>query len=564
MILIENLSKSFADRLLFSEVNFKVSDGEKLGIVGKNGTGKSTLIKIIIGDEEYDEGTVSGFHSEDLGYAEQIPRFTHKNLIDELMSINDNEFFDGAVKEFEVKKVLFGLGFTETDLVKNPNEFSGGEMAKIALGKALVSEPRILLLDEPTNHLDIYAIDFLENFIKSYRGTVVAVTHDRHFLQNCVDKIVDIENQHATLYAGNYEKFVQLKREHREYQLKAYEKQQEEIAKLEEFVRRNKVRASTAKRARSRQITLDRMERLEKPPTDETIKLNLTDTSETANRVLTIENLNFKNIINDFNLEILKGEKVGLIGRNGVGKSTLLKLIVGDLKSNSGAIKIGNRVKVGYLSQGHEELDNDSTPIEELINEFGITIERARSELARLEIYTDVATKPIVSMSGGEKTRVALAKLILTGANFLILDEPTNHLDLPAREAIEAALMEFDGTLLIVTHDRYLLEKVTSRVIELNNQVASTSTNQSNTVNKNIVNQKPTKSSPKKVNKLPNNQSIEKLEAQITMAEMELKMIETEINNSSDVDKLKELAVNHENKLKEIDELYERWGDCHD
>ena len=564
MILIENLSKSFADRLLFSEVNFKVSDGEKLGIVGKNGTGKSTLIKIIIGDEEYDEGTVSGFHSEDLGYAEQIPRFTHKNLIDELMSINDNEFFDGAVKEFEVKKVLFGLGFTETDLVKNPNEFSGGEMAKIALGKALVSEPRILLLDEPTNHLDIYAIDFLENFIKSYRGTVIAVTHDRHFLQNCVDKIVDIENQHATLYAGNYEKFVQLKREHREYQLKAYEKQQEEIAKLEEFVRRNKVRASTAKRARSRQITLDRMERLEKPPTDETIKLNLTDTSETANRVLTIENLNFKNIINDFGLEILKGEKVGLIGRNGVGKSTLLKLIVGDLKSDSGIIKIGNRVKVGYLSQGHEELDGDSTPIEELINEFGITIERARSELARLEIYTDVATKPIVSMSGGEKTRVALAKLILTGANFLILDEPTNHLDLPAREAIEAALMEFDGTLLIVTHDRYLLEKVTSRVIELNNQVTSTSTNQSNTVNKNIVNQKPTKSSPKKVNKLPNNQSIEKLEAQITMAEMELKMIETEINNSSDVDKLKELAVNHENKLKEIDELYERWGDRHD
>ncbi|MBR1397038.1 MAG: ABC-F family ATP-binding cassette domain-containing protein, partial [Selenomonadaceae bacterium] len=487
MILIENLSKSFADRLLFSEVNFKVSDGEKLGIVGKNGTGKSTLIKIIIGDEEYDEGTVSGFHSEDLGYAEQIPRFTHKNLIDELMSINDNEFFDGAVKEFEVKKVLFGLGFTETDLVKNPNEFSGGEMAKIALGKALVSEPRILLLDEPTNHLDIYAIDFLENFIKSYRGTVVAVTHDRHFLQNCVDKIVDIENQHATLYAGNYEKFVQLKREHREYQLKAYEKQQEEIAKLEEFVRRNKVRASTAKRARSRQITLDRMERLEKPPTDETIKLNLTDTSETANRVLTIENLNFKNIINDFNLEILKGEKVGLIGRNGVGKSTLLKLIVGDLKSNSGAIKIGNRVKVGYLSQGHEELDNDSTPIEELINEFGITIERARSELARLEIYTDVATKPIASMSGGEKTRVALAKLILTGANFLILDEPTNHLDLPAREAIEAALMEFDGTLLIVTHDRYLLEKITSRVIELNSRVENISTDHSNSVNKNIA-----------------------------------------------------------------------------
>ena len=459
MILVENLSKSFADRLLFSEVSFKINDGEKVGIVGKNGTGKSTLIKIIIGTEEFDEGIVTGFYNEDLGYAEQIPTFSSATLLDELLSV-------GEVKEFEVKKVLFGLGFTEVELAKNPNEFSGGETAKIALAKALVAEPRILLLDEPTNHLDIYAIDFLESFVKSYKGTVLAVTHDRHFLQNCVDKIIDLDNRHAILYVGNYDKFVRVKTERLEAEWKAYEKQQEEIAKLEEFVRRNKVRASTAKRARSRQTMLDRMERLEKPPSNESIKLNLTDTTETADRVLTIENINFKNIIKDFNLEIRKTERVGLIGRNGIGKSTLLKLIVGDLKPDSGSIKIGNRVKVGYLSQGHEELNDNSTPIDELMDEFGITIERARSELARLEIYSDVATKTIASMSGGEKTRVALAKIILTGANFLILDEPTNHLDLPAREAIESALQEFDGTLLIVTHDRYLLEKVTNRVVE--------------------------------------------------------------------------------------------------
>ena len=550
MILIENLSKSFADRTLFSEVSFRINDGEKVGIVGKNGTGKSTLIKIIIGTEEFDSGTISGFHAEDLGYAEQIPSFSHSTLLDELLSV-------GEAKEFEVKKILFGLGFTEAELRKNPNEFSGGETAKIALGKALVAEPRILLLDEPTNHLDIYAIDFLESFVKSYKGIVLAVTHDRHFLQDCVDKIVDIENLHATLYVGNYEKFVQLKTERREFELKAYEKQQEEIAKLEEFVRRNKVRASTAKRARSRQIMLDKMERLEKPPSTDTIKLNLSDTTETADRVLTIEALNFKNIIKDFNLEIRKSERVGLIGRNGVGKSTMLKLIVGDLKADSGDIKVGNRVKIGYLSQGHEELDDNSTPIDELMNEFGIGIERARSELARLEIYSDVATKPIASMSGGEKTRVALAKLILMGANFLILDEPTNHLDLPTREAIEAALQEFDGTLLIVTHDRYLLDKVTNRVVEfIRDEPAELKTK---TQSKSKEEIQTNKSSNKKTNKSNNNQPIEKLEAQIKMAEMELKMIEHEINNAIDGEKLKELAKNHDNKLKEIDELYERW-----
>ena len=550
MILVENLSKSFADRTLFSEVSFRINDGEKAGIVGKNGTGKSTLIKIIIGSEEFDSGTLSGFHAEDLGYAEQIPNFNHSTLLDELLSV-------GEVKEFEVKKVLFGLGFTEAELSKNPNEFSGGETAKISLGKALVAEPRILLLDEPTNHLDIYAIDFLENFIKSYKGTVLAVTHDRHFLQNCVDKIIDLENCHATLYVGNYDKFVKLKTERLEFELKAYEKQQEEIAKLEEFVRRNKVRASTAKRARSRQTILDKMERLEKPPSNETIKLNLSDTTETADRVLTIEGLNFKNIIKDFNLEIRKCERVGLIGRNGVGKSTLLKLIVDDLKADSGDIKIGNRVKIGYLSQGHEELDDNSTPIDELMNEFGIGIERARSELARMEIYSDVATKPIASMSGGEKTRVALAKLILTGANFLILDEPTNHLDLPTREAIEAALQEFDGTLLIVTHDRYLLDKVTNRVVEYNRDEPIATKVKPQAQAKEEIQK--TKSSPKKNNRANNNQPIEKLEAQIKMAEMELKMIEHEINNAVDGEKLKELAENHDNKLKEIDELYERW-----
>ena len=549
MIQLEKVTKFYGERLIFSDVSFKVTDGEKVGIVGKNGAGKSTLLKILIGAEEFDAGNISGIHKEDIGYAEQIPHFKNSTLIAEMLST--------GVEEFQVKKILFGLGFTETELLKNPNEFSGGETAKIALAKSLLDEPRILILDEPTNHLDIYAIDFLEDFLKNYRYTVIAVTHDRHFLQNCVDKIIDMENCKATVYDANYEKFVQLKSERRAYELKAYEKQQEEIAKLEDFVRRNKVRASTAKRARSRQNILDKMERLEKPPSTEFVKVKLGDAAESANRVLILENVNFKNIIKNFSMEIRKGEKIGLIGRNGIGKSTLLKIIVGDLKNDSGSIKIGNRVKIGYLSQGHEELNENCTAIEELQNEFNLTNEKARSELARLDLGAQVVEKPIAAMSGGEKTRVALAKLILTGANFLILDEPTNHLDLPAREAIENALRSFDGTILIVTHDRYLLDAVTSRVVEFTDKPAPVGK-----VEK-ISKSKPQKESQsKKSAPLEKTlQQIEKLEAQIKMAEMELKLIEHEINTSTAPEKLAELAVAHENKLTEIDELYAAWMD---
>lgn len=540
MIQLEKVTKSYGERTIFSDVSFKIMDGEKIGIVGKNGAGKSTLIKIMIGVEEFDSGNIFGLRKEDIGYSEQIPHFTKENLLSEMLT--------GEVAEFQAKKILFGLGFGEEELYKNPNNFSGGETAKISLAKSLLSEPRILILDEPTNHLDIYAIDFLQDFIKNYRYTVIAVTHDRKFLQNCVDKILDLENGKATLYPGNYDKFIRLKTEKREAELKAYEKQQEEIAKLEDFVNRNKVRASTAKRARSRQNILDRMERLEKPPANEILKINLTDAAESAERVLTLENINFKNIIKNFDLEIRKGEKIGLIGKNGVGKSTLLKIIVGELKADSGEIKIGNRVQVGYLSQGHENLHENFTAIEELIEEFNLPTEKARAELAKLDLGAEIAEKKIAGMSGGEKTRIALAKLILTGANFLILDEPTNHLDLSAREAIESALKEFTGTILIVTHDRYLLESVASRVIEFAREEK--------------ILPKAEKISKPKSEKIKTSSTkkpevqIERLEAQIKMAEMELKMLEHEINSSADPAKLSELASAHEKKLLEIDELY--------
>jgi len=546
MIQIENLTKSFGERTIFSDISFKIQDGEKVGIVGKNGAGKSTLLKIMIGIEDYDAGKLIGLRQEDIGYAEQMPNFTQSTLLDEMLR-------DGAA-EFQVRKILYGLGFTESELAKNPKNFSGGETGKITLARALLNEPRILILDEPTNHLDIYAIDFLEDFIKNYRGTVIAVTHDRHFLQNCVEKILDMENGKATLYVGNYEKYFQLKTERREYEWKAYEKQQEEIAKLEDFVRRNKVRASTAKRARSRQNVLDRMERLEKPPSNEIVKVKLGDAAESANKVLILDDVNFKGIIKNFSLEIVKGEKVGLIGKNGVGKSTLLKIIVGELKADSGEIKIGNRVKIGYLSQGHEDLNVNATPIEELVNEFNLTLEKARSELARLDLGAQIVEKPIGALSGGEKTRVALAKLILQGANFLILDEPTNHLDLPAREAIESALNSFDGTILIVTHDRYLLDSVTTRVIEFEKRevqpVKQDKIAKSKPAAEKVTSPIKSKSAPKV------DVQFEKLEATLKMYEMELKMLEHEINNAVDPAKLAELAAEHELKLKEIDALY--------
>lgn len=540
MIQLDNVTKYYGERLIFRDVSFRVFDGEHVGIVGKNGAGKSTLVKIMTGAENFDAGTIGGLRSEDIGFVEQTPHFTAATLLDEMLTV--------GVEKFQARKILFGLGFTEAELEKNPTHFSGGESAKISLAKALLNEPRILILDEPTNHLDIYAIDFLEEFVKNYRGTVVAVTHDRHFLQNCVEKILDVENFHATLYPGNYEKFLQLKTERHAAQLKAYERQQEEIAKLEEFVRRNKAGVK-AKQARGRQTLLDRMERIERPPTQETSTINLGDAAESANRVLILDGVNFKSVIRNFSAEIFKGEKVGLIGRNGVGKSTLLKLIVGELKADSGEIKIGNRVKIGYLSQGHEELNDNRTPLEELNYEFGLTEGQARSELAKLNLFANVVEKPIVDLSGGEKTRVALTKLILTGANFLILDEPTNHLDLPAREAIEAALQNFEGTILIVTHDRWLLDKVTTRIIEFAEAEKKVSPPKPKSQN----------SKPKNQSAKLNEQALDKIEAQIKMAEMELKMLEHEINSAVEPEKLTELAQAHENKISEIDELYSRW-----
>ena len=543
MIQLENITKSFGERTIFSDVSFRIQDGEKIGIVGKNGAGKSTLLKIMIGVEDYDAGKLGGLRKEDIGYAEQMPNFTQKTLLDEMLI--------GGVEEFQARKILYGLGFTESELEKNPKNFSGGETGKITLARSLLNEPRILILDEPTNHLDIYAIDFLEEFIKNYHGTVIAVTHDRHFLQNCVTKILDMEGGKATLYPGNYEKYFQLKTERRNYELKAYEKQQEEIAKIEEYVRRHKA-GIKAKQARGRQKILDRMERLEKPPSNEFVKVNLGDAAESANKILILDNINFKNIIKDFSLEIVKGEKIGLIGKNGVGKSTLLKLIIGELKNDSGEIKIGNRVKIGYLSQGHEELNLNATPLEELVNEFGLTIERARAELARLDLGAQIVEKPISELSGGEKTRVALSKLILTGANFLLLDEPTNHLDLPAREAIESALKSFEGTILIVTHDRYLLESVTTRVIEFEKrEVTAKKIDKPKPKTENVI---PTVK-PKIESKL-NEVQLEKLEAKIKMTEMELKMLEHEINGAVEPVKLAELAAEHELKLKELDALY--------
>ena len=541
MIQLENVTKFYGERLIFRDVTFKIIDGEKVGIVGKNGAGKSTLLKIMTGAETFDAGTIGGLRSEDIGFVEQTPHFSAATLLDEMLT--------GGAEKFQARKILFGLGFTEAELDKNPNHFSGGESAKISLAKALLNEPRILILDEPTNHLDIYSIAFLEDFVKNYRGTVIAVTHDRHFLQNCVEKILDVENCKATLYPGNYEKFVQLKKERQAAELKAYEKQQAEIAKLEEFVRRNKAGVK-AKQARGRQTLLDRMKRLEKPPSAENSSINLGNAAESANRVLILEKIFFKNVIKGFSAEIFKGEKVGLIGRNGVGKSTLLKIIVGELKDDSGEIKIGNRVKIGYLSQGHEELNENRTPLEELNYEFGLSEGQARSELAKLNLFAQIVEKPIADLSGGEKTRVALSKVILTGANFLILDEPTNHLDLPAREAIESALQNFDGTILIVTHDRYLLDKITTRTIQLgirNEELGI------------VKATKPKTQSQKPKTQNLNPQVLDKIEAQIKMAEMELKMIEHEINNAVAPEKLTKLAAAHAAKISEIDELYLRW-----
>lgn len=503
------LGKSFGVRQVFSNVSFEIKEGDRIALVGPNGAGKSTLLKCILGIEELDEGQVVMSPVASIGYLQQDVNLgdaslaeeietawedvhalenklqelttyleTHKASESDLQRLdylqNRLEWLGGYDYEQKTKRIVYGLGFTDEDLYKPANAFSGGQKTRINLAKALVRSPDFLFLDEPTNHLDMEMLEWLEGYLSSYRGGILIVSHDRYFMDRIVTGVVELDHHKATTYRGNYSRYVAQREERLKADTIAYEKQQEYIKKTEEYI--DKYRAGIkSKMARGRQSQLNRLERLEAPETSHSLDFKFPPAAMSADKVLVLDHVSigYKTddpIIDDVSVVVRRGESVALIGPNGAGKSTMVKAIVGELFPIEGHIDIGNRVQVGYFSQEHEELHDRWQVVDEIINNYNFTEEKARNVLGSFLFKGDDVFKLVGDLSGGERARLALLKLFLQGDNFLILDEPTNHLDVPTREIVERALQQFGGTCFIISHDRYFLDQVSTRTLVLENK----------------------------------------------------------------------------------------------
>lgn len=503
------LGKSFGVRQVFSNVSFEIKEGDRIALVGPNGAGKSTLLKCILGIEELDEGQVVMSPVASIGYLQQDVNLGDASLAEEIEKAwedvhalenklqelttyletheasesdlqrldylqNRLEWLGGYDYEQKTKRIVYGLGFTDEDLYKPANAFSGGQKTRINLAKALVRRPDFLFLDEPTNHLDMEMLEWLEGYLSSYRGGILIVSHDRYFMDRIVTGVVELDHHKATAYRGNYSRYVAQREERLKADTIAYEKQQEYIKKTEEYI--DKYRAGIkSKMARGRQSQLNRLERLEAPGTSHSLDFKFPPAAMSADKVLVLDHVSigYKTddpIIEDVSIVVRRGESVALIGPNGAGKSTMVKAIVGELFPIEGHIDIGNRVQVGYFSQEHEELHDRWQVVDEIINNYNFTEEKARNVLGSFLFKGDDVFKLVGDLSGGERARLALLKLFLQGDNFLILDEPTNHLDVPTREIVERALQQFGGTCFIISHDRYFLDQVSTRTLVLENK----------------------------------------------------------------------------------------------
>ena len=503
------LGKSFGVRQVFSNVSFEIKEGDRIALVGPNGAGKSTLLKCILGIEELDEGQVVMSPVASIGYLQQDVNLGDASLAEEIETAwedvhalenklqelttyletheasesdlqrldylqNRLEWLGGYDYEQKTKRIVYGLGFTDEDLYKPANAFSGGQKTRINLAKALVRSPDFLFLDEPTNHLDMEMLEWLEGYLSSYRGGILIVSHDRYFMDRIVTGVVELDHHKATAYRGNYSRYVAQREERLKADTIAYEKQQEYIKKTEEYI--DKYRAGIkSKMARGRQSQLNRLERLEAPETSHSLDFKFPPAAMSADKVLVLDHVSIgyktdNPIIDDVSVVVRRGESVALIGPNGAGKSTMVKAIVGELFPTEGHIDIGNRVQVGYFSQEHEELHDRWQVVDEIINNYNFTEEKARNVLGSFLFKGDDVFKLVGDLSGGERARLALLKLFLQGDNFLILDEPTNHLDVPTREIVERALQQFGGTCFIISHDRYFLDQVSTRTLVLENK----------------------------------------------------------------------------------------------
>lgn len=515
---VEHLYKYFNGQALLKDINFTVEDREAVGLIGINGCGKSTLLNIITGSEGYDKtpeglGSVniagkasigflrqnSGLNSE-LTIGEEMKnafaplletldkmKFLEKKMADggDIDSISHEyaelssyfEARDGYRIDVKIKQVLNGMGFGSTPTDRVISTLSGGEKTRLALAKLLLEEPNLLILDEPTNHLDFETLMWLEDYLKGYKGAIIIVSHDRYFLNKVCTRICEIEQGRLTSYRGDYSSYLVQKKMNSERQLKEYEAQQKEIAKLEDYVAKNLVRASTSKMAKSRQHMLDRIERIDKPlmytkPPKIKLEYDIEPTKDIVRVVdcplVVGEGADKKELIKSLTMNVRRGEHVAIIGANGIGKTSILKLIQGIIPHEGGNISWGGNVKISYFEQEHAILDPHKTVLEEIMDRYPrLSEQQARSVLGAVLLTGENVFKPISVLSGGERAKLCFAIMALNRGNVLVLDEPTNHLDLSTKEVLEDALAEFSGTIILVSHDRYLLNKVASRIIEV-------------------------------------------------------------------------------------------------
>lgn len=515
-----NISKSFGIDEIIKNASFHIEEREKAAIVGINGAGKTTLLRIIMGEYQADSGEVIIAKDRTIGYLAQHQKLSGDNTIyDELLSVKKDiieleqkirrlelemhskegveleavmeaysksahqfELQNGYAYKSEVVGVLKGLGFDESDFEKKMNTLSGGQKTRVALGRLLLSKPDIIMLDEPTNHLDMNSIAWLENYLVNYDGSVIIVAHDRYFLDKVVTKVIEVERGTVSVFSGNYSDYAAKKKQLMDAKLKEYYNQQRDIKHQEEVIAKLKSfnREKSIKRAESREKLLDKIEVIDKPITEqETIHFKLEPAKESGNDVLSVEGLSKafggNRLFDNVSFEIKKGEKVALIGNNGTGKTTILKIINHIIEADAGKLKLGANVEIGYYDQEHNVLHMDKTAFDEIGDAYpDMTNTQIRNMLACFLFTGDDVFKKISDLSGGERGRVSLAKLMLSNANFLILDEPTNHLDIMSKEILESALNRYTGTVLYVSHDRYFINKTASRIMELS---ANTVTN---------------------------------------------------------------------------------------